>query len=179
MYLGTIKSVTKLPFFFLSWSGCLFWFFFFLVVNFFFNFGKNSKGIETLSGNRKHPQLLWICGQPALAHSLISSILNGKKLLLFQVSVCVFCYSCHGTGKTDMFCSCLSCYKMWIFFSALYLQHNSVCSSFPYLTKVARVGVTALYFFLFFIQSVLLAHLWCTRVSSSLVQPLNFGYSIA
>lgn len=110
MYMGTTKSVTKPPFFFfLDLIVCLF---VFLVVDFLKKFGKNSKGIETLSGNKKHPQLLWICGQPALAHSLISSILNGKKLLLFQVSVCVFCYSCHGTGKTDMFCSCLSCYKM-------------------------------------------------------------------
>lgn len=87
LVLGDCKIRDKPTFFFLS-----FLIFFWLVVLVSFYFGKNSKGIETLSGNRKHSQLLWICGQSALACSLISNILNGKKLLLFQVSVCVLFY---------------------------------------------------------------------------------------
>lgn len=110
---------------------------------------KNSKGIETLSGNRKHSHLLWLCGQPTLARSLISNVLKWTKLLPFQVSVCVLSHSCHGTGKTDMFFSCVCPLIVCEFlFSALYLQYNSACSIFPYLTKAVPVGVNCTRLFL-------------------------------
>lgn len=151
---------------------------FLLVVLDSFYFGKNSKGIETLSGNRKHSQLLWMCGQPALARSLISNILNGKKLLLCQVSVCVFFTVAMTLVRqigSVVVCLVIRC--------EFYFQHGIcstiVCAVIFHTSPKLPIWSYCTVFFPCLSYNVLCAHLCCTRVNSSCMQPLNLGYSIA